>query len=331
MTTEPLAGHIPVLQDEVLAAFTPQGSDRLLDGTLGLGGHTAAYLTAGGESTTTVGIDADEAALQGARQRLQQFGSRVTYVRGSYHQIKDFTTGGEILSPLFTHILLDLGVGSHQLSDADRGFSFSGQKSLVMRYGGHPLPPAHEEALNVLTQQLGTFPDVPDLLQHLSIQALAHVIRTYGEEKFALRIAQAIAGHGADIPQQLGERIRQAVPKGYEHGRIHPATRTFQALRLAVNRELEILEVALPDLVSVLVPKGKIAVIAFHSLEDRIVKRFFQQSAKGCICPPSAPICICGLKPTLTILTKRPITASEAEKSQNPRSRSAKMRVAQKI
>lgn len=326
--------HTPVLVAEILQAFSPQGSDRLLDGTLGLGGHTAAYLTAGGEKTTAVGIELDEQALAEAKVNLKQFGSRVTYVQGSYHQIKDFSQGGEILFSKFSHILLDLGIGSHQLSDQTRGFSFVEGQGLSMRYTTDGvLPPAWVTSLNTVEQRLRRNPDVEDMLRFLSVDELTQVLRIYGEEKFAGRIAQALKENADKITSAaaLGSIISSAVPGFYRHGRIHPATRTFQALRLAVNRELEILELSLPNLVAVLAQNGKIAVISFHSLEDRIVKKFFVKESKDCICPPEQPVCVCSQKPSLKILTKKPIEATEEEKANNPRSRSAKMRIAQKL
>ncbi len=326
--------HTPVLVAEILQAFSPQGSDILLDGTLGLGGHTAVYLTVGGEKTTAVGIELDEEALTEAKVNLAQFGSRVTYVHGSYHQIKDFSQGGEILFSEFSHILLDLGIGSHQLADQNRGFSFAGDQGLSMRYTKEGvLPPAWVTSLNTLEQRLQRGPDVEDMLRFFSADELAEVLRIYGEEKFAGRIGQALKENADSIKSAaaLASIVSSAVPGFYRHGRIHPATRTFQALRLAVNRELEILELSLPSLVEVLAPNGKIAIISFHSLEDRIVKKFFVAESKDCICPPEQPVCICSQQPSLKILTKKPIEASEEEKANNPRSRSAKMRIAQKL
>jgi 16S rRNA (cytosine1402-N4)-methyltransferase len=326
--------HTPVLLQEVIGAFAPHDQDRLLDGTLGLGGHTAAYLQAGGKNTTAVGVELDEQALSQAKQNLAIFGDRVTYVLGSYHRVKDFSQGGEILFSLFNHILLDLGIGSHQLADEHRGFSFQVGTGLSMRYGERgDIPPAQLNSLNELEKRLGHSPDVPEILELLSEQDIAQILRTYGEEKFAGRIARALkeSVDSATTAPQLAQVIYDSVPNQYRHGRIHPATRTFQALRLAVNRELEILASGLPQLVSLLAPQGKIAVISFHSLEDRIVKQFFVKEAKGCICPPEQPVCVCGQTPRVKILTKKPIEASEAEKATNPRSRSAKMRIAQKI
>lgn len=326
--------HTPVLVNEILSHFKPKGTDRLLDCTLGLGGHTKAYLVAGGDKVTAVGIEADGQALKEAQKNLAGFKDRVSTIQGNYVQVKDFITGGGILyPPMFTHILLDVGVGSHQLSDTSRGFSFQAGTSLVMKYGKQDkLPDAAVPALNVLAKKLGTYPEAQDIIAHLSVDDLTQVIRHYGEEKYAHRIAQAIvAQREAEAPflaQQLAAVISAAVPANYERGRIHPATRTFQALRLGVNRELEVLAATLPQLVEILDPQGQLAVISFHSLEDRIVKNFFRQEAKGCTCPPESPTCVCGKNPRLKVVTKKPITASDGEIASNPRARSAKLRIA---
>ncbi|MBI3421009.1 MAG: 16S rRNA (cytosine(1402)-N(4))-methyltransferase RsmH [Candidatus Sungbacteria bacterium] len=327
-----MSKHTPVLVREIIQEFAPADADRLLDGTLGLGGHTAAYLEAGGGNVT--GIELDAQALGKAQENLKHYQAKVTFVHGSYYQVKDFIMGGGILCPpLFNHILLDLGIGSHQLADTDRGFSFNQGTGLSMRYGPlHRLPPSQLDSLNKLEGRLGDAPDVGEMLRYLSTNELAQVLQTYGEEKFAYRIAGALKESAAAITSatRLAAEVSASVPGKYRHGPIHPATRTFQALRLAVNRELEVLATALPLLVDILVPGGKIAVISFHSLEDRIVKKFFHAYAKGCICPPEVPVCICGQTPRLGIITKRPIRASASEVEANPRSRSAKMRIAQK-
>src|SRR3989344_556136 len=324
-----MSKHTPVLVREIIQEFTPKDTDRLLDGTLGLGGHTAAYLEAGGGYCT--GIELDAKALALAKENLKQYQERVTFIHGSYYQVKDFILGGGILCPpLFNHILLDLGIGSHQLADTDRGFSFNQGTGLSMRFGPpHRLPPSQLDSLNKLEERLGDAPDVGEMLRYLSTSELAAVIKTYGEEKFAYRIAGALKESAAAITSavSLAAKISASVPGMYRHGPIHPPTRTFQALRLAVNRELEVLAKSLPLLVDMLVPGGKIAVISFHSLEDRIVKKFFQAGAKGCICPPEAPVCICGQTPHLGIVTRHPIRASASEVEANPRSRSAKMRI----
>lgn len=320
--------HIPVLVEEILAHFKPKNTDTLLDATLGLGGHAKAFLIAGGAQV--VGFDADQAALAEAKRRLQEFGSQVTYVHDNFANIQKALTEHSS-GQTFTHVLFDLGIGSHQLSDEARGFSFQGAGPLTMLYGTpSELPDSSIEEVNVLTRRLGRYPDVIDIIQLLSPDALAHLIRTYGEERFAGRIARVIHEQAKTITdaQELADLIKKAVPGRYEHGRIHPATRTFQALRIAVNRELEVISSALPQALDILVPGGMLAVISFHSLEDRIVKHFFKDKAKVCVCPPEQLKCTCERKPKVTIVTKRPIEATEEEIKQNPRSRSAKLRIA---
>lgn len=325
--------HTPVLVDQFLAFMKPGQDGRLLDGTLGLGGHTKAFLQ-NFPNSTAVGIELDEQALLTAKENLQAVGRRVTFVLGSYGATKELIAQGKMsVPPQFTHIVLDLGIGSHQLADASRGFSFQQDGALTMRYGqAYALPASQVDALNNLEHRLGFPPDVKDIIAGLKADELKKVIWTYGEERYAGRIARAIteAGQTVNTGQQLADVIAGAVPKQYVHGHIHPATRTFQALRLAVNRELEVLAKALPELVELLAPKGKLAVISFHSLEDRIVKQFMRKESKNCICPPMQIVCICGHKSSLQILTKRPVTAGEDEVKNNPRARSAKMRVAQK-
>jgi 16S rRNA (cytosine1402-N4)-methyltransferase len=322
--------------EEIMHLFNPKSGDILLDATLGQGGHSKEYLERSGPDSRVVGIDADESALVTAREVLAPYKDRVETIRTNFWQIKDSFVGGGILSsegksPLFNHILFDLGVGSHQLADTKRGFSFTQGTSLAMRYGEGDLPSSSIAEINELTRRLGVYPDAADLLTGLSVKGLTEVISTFGEERFAPRIAKAIHGVETTSAQELAELIAEAVPGQYRHGRINPATRTFQALRLAVNRELEVLQAALPQAVEFLAPEGKLAVISFHSLEDRIVKHFFKEQAMHCICPPQQPECICNHTPTLAILTKKPVTASEEEVKVNPRSRSAKLRVAQKI
>lgn len=355
--------HVPVLVKEVLAYLAPQPGDRLLDATVGHGGHAKAFLEAAAGGTV-VGFDADSAALAEAKKTLQEFGQRVVLINENFcrmedsvqaHSLQERGDGGGIVhnggetrtfkyipqqsvprssarsEGGFTHILFDLGLGSHQLADASRGFSFESGQSLSMRYGGGALPPAKLEGLNVLTERLGHYPDAAELIAGLSAEELAEVISRLGEERYARRVAVALK----EAPQlttgtQLAERVAAALPTRYERGRIHPATRTFQALRLAVNRELEVLEVALPAALRLLAAHGKMAVISFHSLEDRIVKQFFRSAARACICPPEQPVCTCERAAQLKLLTKHPVRAGAAEIARNPRARSAKLRVAQK-
>jgi 16S rRNA (cytosine1402-N4)-methyltransferase len=308
--------HTPVLVDEIITLFAPKNGDRLLDATLGLGGHARAYLAAGGNTVSVVGLDADAKALRQAQAELKEFGHRVTFLNANFAHLNDALKGGGIVAkpPLFTHILFDLGLGSHQLSDMVRGFSFKSRGPLSMQYGRLVnLPPAEVAALNYLTKYLADYPDAADLIRELTLTDLAEVIRYYGEERYAGRIARALKEtRGEGTAGEIAQAIANAVPAGYEHGRLHPATRTFQALRLAVNRELEALTQALPQAALLLTPGGVMAVISFHSLEDRIVKKFFRTSQ-------------------LTTLTAKPIRPGPKEIAANPRARSAKLRAVQKM
>lgn len=329
--------HIPVLVEEVIRLLAPQPGDTLLDATIGHGGHACAYLEATAPTGRVIGLDADLAALGIARENLKEFGERVTLQQKNFSELNDSADGGGIVPgeereqpSTYTHILFDLGIGSHQLADATRGFSFTGE-GLSMRYGEPKyLPPAQLESLNVLAKRLGYYPDVPELLQGLNAEELAAVIRTYGEERHARNVAQAIARATVTTSQQLAALITRALPSSYEHGRIHPATRTFQALRLAVNRELEALAAVLPIALARLATGGRMAVISFHSLEDRIVKNFLRQEAAVCRCPVTQPECTCDRTPRVNIITRRPVAATPEEIARNPRARSAKLRVAEK-
>jgi 16S rRNA (cytosine1402-N4)-methyltransferase len=322
--------HIPVLVKEIIELFQPKSIDTLLDATLGLGGHTAAYLRASHPDGRSVGIEADPRSLKIARANLAEFGDRVTYVEGNFanlrqicnigvnlkqaDKLKNSLPGGGIVEKnipsKFSHILFDLGFNSQQIADQSLGFSFTSQTSINMRYGSAgPLPQSSIPAINRLTERLGAYPDAPDLIKHLETSELEEIIRLYGEERYAKRIADAIKKNFPETSHELFSVISQVVPASYQHSRINPATRTFQALRIAVNRELEVLTVALPQALELLRKDGKLAVISFHSLEDRIVKNFIRSS-------------------TLIPQNKKPIVASNAEVTKNPRSRSAKLRVA---
>jgi 16S rRNA (cytosine1402-N4)-methyltransferase len=319
-----MSEHIPVLLQEVVNLLDPKPSDVLLDGTLGHGGHARAFLENAGKDSRVIGIDADEQAIAEAKEYLVEFGDRVTYILGNFYDVPN---------QKFQKVLFDLGIGSHQIADDARGFSFSSEGMLDMRYGNNEsLPDSHVSALNDLSRRLGHYPNAEEIVNSLSPLELSELIRLYGEERYSGVLANAIveARPIKDV-QHLVSVITNAVPKTYERGRIHPATRTFQALRIAVNRELEVLEAALPKAVEVLEENGILAVICFHSLEDRIVKNYFRESAKACICPPEQVICTCDHPPTLEILTKKPITAGEEELARNPRARSAKLRGARRI
>ncbi len=332
-----MSEHIPVLVHEVLSQFRPiRTDDVLLDATLGLGGHAQAFCEAGGPNVSVIGFDTDTKALQVAKERLGQKENKVTYIHSNFFRLKDALADAGLKNQPLTHILFDLGIGSHQLSDDSRGFSFIGAGEPTMRFDqeGGELPQSQFEPLEYLQRRLNRYPDVSDLILYLSEEDLANLIWKYGEERFSRRIAKFLKEQGQAITssKELGELIASAYPGKARHtSRIHPATRTFQAFRIAINRELESLEAALPQAVEMVSSGGRIAVISFHSLEDRLVKHFFRSQANPCICPPSQPYCTCERKPSLTVLTKKPITASEEEIQHNPRSRSAKLRVVQKL
>ncbi len=329
--------HIPVLLSEVIEIFAPQPGQKLLDATVGHGGHASAYLERTTPDGLVVGLDADQQALDFAARRLERFGARFIGLHTNFAHLKDSVSGGGILGEepsLFHHILFDLGVGSHQLADQNRGFSFRSEGELSMLYGDNSqLPLAQVDCLNRLAQQLGRLPDVIDLIQHLNETDLATVIYVYGEERYSRRIAAALKNQAPNLVTAavMAEIISNAVPAAYRHHKIHPATRTFQAFRIAVNRELEVLSAALPQALDLLAPDGIIAVISFHSLEDRIVKHFFQRETRQCICPPEKPECVCGHQPQISILTKKPVLPSAKEINSNPRARSAKLRAARKL
>jgi len=324
--------HIPVLTAELLSIWQAAEGDRLLDATLGLGGHARAFLEA--TATGTVfGIDADPAAAQEAKQRLASFGERVTYCIADFNHLKDSVHGGGILDQQgFTHVLFDLGLGSHQLADPKRGFSFASDGPLQMRYRADSDPPASSmKALRDLERRLQRLPDAIDIIRGLSADDLSHLIRVYGEERYARRIAAALKENlQTGTARETADVVRSAVPAFYERGRIDPATRTFQALRIAVNRDLEALSAALPQAFDVLLPGGTLSVISFHSLEDRIVKQFMRAMTAVCICPPEQPQCTCTRSPRAELVARRPIRPSPSEILHNPRARSAKLRALRK-
>jgi 16S rRNA (cytosine1402-N4)-methyltransferase len=302
--------HQPVLYHEVLDALDPMPGGLYLDGTLGAGGHAYGILQASGPDGRLLGLDVDPQALAIARERLIDFRNRTVIKQASYRQAP------EILRALgwdpLHGILLDLGVSSIQIDQPERGFSFMKEGPLDMRFD----------------QDYGL--SAADLVNTLSEKEIADILWEFGEERYARRIARKIVNaRPIQTTQDLARVICEAVP--WYSGHIHPATRTFQALRIATNKELETIAAALPELSGVLAPGGKIVVISFHSLEDRIIKQFFRRESKDCICPPEQPICTCGHVASLKVITKKPIMASVEEISKNPRSSSARLRVAEKI
>ena len=301
--------HESVLLTEVTNLLRPNREDgTLVDATVGLGGHAEALLERYPRSQL-LGIDRDPAALDRAGGRLGKFGSRVTLVRGRHEKLIDILKQSQI--DTISGLLADLGVSSMQLDDAARGFSFRHEAALDMRMG--PDSASAEELVNGLDEA-----------------ELAAILRDYGEEPQARRIARAIvAARPLATTTQLADVVRSV--KRAKHGEIDPATLTFQALRIAANEELVGLDGFIDDAVSVLEPGARVAVIAFHSLEDRIVKRAFRRLKGECVCPPGFPVCACGAKEIVKVLTGRPLTATEDEIDRNPRSRSAKLRVAEKL
>ena len=306
--------HVPVLLNEVLEYLDPQKGQIFADGTLGGGGHSGEILKAMGEGTL-YGIDRDEAAIAAASSRLSAFPG-FHALHGNFHDGKQLLQ--EAGAPLLDGVLLDLGVSSPQLDVGERGFSYHEDAPLDMRMDR--------------TQGM----TAAELLNTWSEKEIARVIKEYGEEKWAARIAQIICEHRAKKPFEttfdLVHAVDAAIPKAVrrkDDG--HPARRTFQAIRIAVNDELDPLDKALCDFVDCLKPGGRLLVITFHSLEDRLVKRCFQRLQNPCTCPPKAPICTCGKKPLVKVLAKGAVPPSDEEVERNPRSRSAKLRVCQKL
>ena len=306
-------GHKPVLLEECLQALAIRPDGCYLDGTLGRAGHSLAIL----RRLTTgrlVGIDRDMAAIGAARERLADFQDRVTLVHGNFRDL------GRILRETGTGpldgMLFDLGVSSPQLDEARRGFSYMQDAPLDMRMD-------ESEALSAA-----------DIVNTWSQEELRRVLYEYGEERYAPRIAQAIVRRRGDRPiettGELVEVIRSAMPAAALREKQHPAKRSFQALRIAVNGELEALPPMLAAAVDGLKPGGRLAVITFHSLEDRIVKQTLRELATGCTCPPQFPVCVCGKKPRLKLITRKPVTPGPEELAENPRARSAKLRVAER-
>jgi 16S rRNA (cytosine1402-N4)-methyltransferase len=304
--------HDPVLLSEVLEILRPVPPDgTLVDATIGLGGHAEALLEANPQARL-IGIDRDPEALARSGERLGRFGNRVTLVRGRHETLFEILKQHGIGRA--AGILVDLGVSSMQLDDAGRGFSFRYDAPLDMRMGGDGVTAA-------------------DLVNGAEEDELVRILREYGEEPMARRIARAIVAARAEqlieTTSRLAEIIR-SVKRSRPH-EIDPSTLTFQALRIAVNNELVGLDRFIDDAVGMLEPGARLAVISFHSLEDRIVKRAFRRLKGECICPPGMPVCGCGAQQLIEVLTGRPVTASDEELDRNPRSRSAKLRAAEKV
>jgi len=311
MDTPPTTRHAPVLLAEVLAALAPRPKGRYLDGTLGGGGHAEAILAASAPDGRLLGLDRDPAALDRARARLAPFGARAVCVHARFGAL-GAVAAAHGFSPL-DGVLLDLGISSDQLDDPTRGLSFQRDGPLDMR-----LDPGEDVT-------------AADLVNTLPERDLADLIYRFGEERRSRRVARAIvAARPIATTGGLAEVVARAVGGG-RAARIHPATRTFQALRIAVNGELDELAAALPQAIAHLAPGGRLAVISFHSLEDRIVKHALRDAARDCVCPPGLPECRCAHRAEMRLITRRPMEPSNAEAAQNPRARSAKLRVAEKL
>lgn len=307
--------HEPVLLQEVLEWMDVKPDGVYCDGTLGGGGHSGAMLRLSGGTATLYGIDRDMTAIEAATARLREFPG-FHALHGNFHDGKALLMAAG--APKLDGVLLDLGVSSPQLDRGERGFSY------------------HEDAPLDMRMDVSQGQTAADLLNSASEQELCRIIRDYGEEKWAARIAQMICEHRAKKPMEttfdLVHAVDAAIPKAVrrkDDG--HPARRTFQAIRIAVNDELDPLDKAICDFVDCLKPGGRMLVITFHSLEDRLVKRCFQRLQNPCTCPPKAPICTCGKKPAVKILAHGAVAPTEAEVARNPRARSAKLRVAQKL
>ncbi len=288
----------------------PRSGQSYVDGTLGLGGHAVGILRASGPDGRLLGLDVDTEALELGTKRLREFGERAVLKHGSYAELAQHLERlgwGKVAG-----VLLDLGASSIQFDRAERGFSFQQEGPLDMRFDPTGLLTA-DQIVNQWPQE-----------------ELADILFQYGEERHSRRIARAIVNaRPLENTAQLAAVIAKAL--GGRRGGIHPATRSFQALRIVVNGELQALEEALPQMVAVLQPQGRLAIIAFHSLEDRAVKQFLRRESQDCICPPGQPTCTCGHTASLNEITRKPIRPGEREVAANPRARSARLRVAEKL
>ena len=305
----PQAPHQPVLYHEIILALQPKSPGFYVDGTVGAGGHARGILEACDPDGRLLGLDVDPQAIKLSRKTLAPYGERAILAQASYSSLT--TTLKELGWGAIDGMLLDLGLSSMQLDSPERGFSFAQDAPLDMRFD--PASPI----------------SAADLVNELPEDELARLIFEYGEERASRRIAQAIVKARPILTtSQLAGVV---VSAKRSRRRIHPATQTFQALRIEVNDELDRLVAVLPQALANLKAGGRFAVISFHSLEDRIVKEFFHRESQDCLCPPRQPVCTCGHKATLKEVTKKPIVPGEAEIHANPRARSAKLRIAEKI
>ncbi len=307
--------HRSVLLDECIDALAIRPDGIYLDGTAGGGGHSAEIARNLGDEGLLIAIDQDETAVAVVTERLSSFGLRARVVRNNFCELSEVCREQGIDE--IDGLLLDLGVSSHQLDTPERGFSYQADAPLDMRMDKRKSLDAYEV--------VNTYPQ----------EKLKKILFDYGEERYAPAIASAIVKQREKKPiettAELSELIKYAIPPSAREGGHHPAKRSFQAIRIEVNAELDVIEPAIRSAVSLLRKGGRIAIITFHSLEDRIVKQTFADLASGCTCPRDFPICVCGKKPSVKVITKKPILPSAKELEENPRSRSAKLRVAEKL
>ncbi len=313
--------HQPVMLREVLEVLTPKPARRYLDATVGGGGHAGEILRLSSPDGALLGLDCDDDAIAAAGRALARFGERVTLRRSGFDRAREVLN--EVGWPGVDGLLLDLGLSSHQLDTPERGFGFLSDARLDMRMDRRRPVDAHE------------------LVNGLPVAELERIIRDFGEERQARRIASAIDArrrNGAiDSTRQLADTVARAIsgssrrPRKSGRPAPHPATRTFQAVRIAVNRELESLEGFLESAYELLCAKGRLVIISFHSLEDRLVKRAFHRWGLDCVCPPRVPVCVCGWARKATAITKRPRVPGEDEVRANPRARSAKLRAVERL
>ena len=303
--------HKSILLNECMEGLSIKADGIYVDGTLGGGGHSFHIVQRLSDKGRLIGIDQDEDAIEAATKRLAQFKQRVTIVRDNYEHFQEILSTLSI--PAVDGILLDLGVSSYQFDEADRGFSYRFDAPLDMRM----------DKRQDFTAK--------DLINSYSEAELYHIIRDYGEDKFAKNIAKHIVLERAKKPIEttfeLSEVISHAIPMKMRMQGGHPAKKTFQAIRIALNRELEVLEESLDGMIKALNPGGRLCIITFHSLEDRIVKRAFRTAEDPCICPKDFPICTCGRKSLGKVISKKAILPSDLEREENPRSKSAKLRI----
>ena len=307
--------HVSVLKNECIEGLQIKSSGTYVDGTFGGGGHAMEIISRLNGNGRFIGIDQDQDAVENGRAKLEPYKEKAQLVRDNFSNIISIMKDLHIVA--VDGILLDIGVSSYQLDTGERGFSYMHDAELDMRM----------DQRNPMTAKR--------MIAEYSEKELANIIKDYGEERWATRIAQFIVAERKNKPiettGELVEVIKKAVPKGARKDGPHPAKRTFQALRIAVNNELGILEQAIEDMAGLLAPGGRLCIITFHSLEDRIVKQTFHRLEHPCTCPPEFPVCVCGKKPSIRVITRKPILPSEEELEFNPRARSAKLRILEKL